>query len=66
MQDPNDLEESAVRCPYCGEVVTLASAWDQTGRMIEDCPVCCHPIEIEIRRDEWGDPHVTAERADGF
>jgi hypothetical protein len=58
-------EEVEIRCPYCGEIVTLAMDWDTTGRIVEDCPVCCCPIELEVGRDEWWDPVVTAERSSG-
>ncbi len=51
-------------CPYCGEPITLqidGSAGDQ--HYIEDCSVCCRPIEVgvslqgaqwhlEVRRDD--------------
>jgi len=26
--------------------------------------VCCNPIELHVRRDEWGDPEVRVERTD--
>jgi hypothetical protein len=41
-----------IRCPYCGESVELlvdASTGDQ--RCIEDCPVCCRPIELQVAID---------------
>lgn len=41
------LEETTLTCPYCGEPITLlidCSAGDQ--RYIEDCFVCCQPIEV--------------------
>lgn len=53
-----------VRCPYCGEVLELYLEADLHGRLVQDCEVCCNPIALDIRRDEWGDPVVTAERAD--
>lgn len=43
------LDEINVRCPYCGErfsAVVDASAGAQS--YVEDCPVCCRPIEIAI------------------
>ncbi|VXC79230.1 Cysteine-rich CPXCG [Pseudomonas sp. 8Z] len=46
------LETEAYACPYCGEPVeTLLdlSAGDQA--YIEDCPVCCRPIEFELHTD---------------
>jgi transcription elongation factor Elf1 len=37
-------------CPYCGEPITMLldlSASDQ--RYVEDCEVCCSPIELRFR-----------------
>lgn len=43
--------EVEVACPYCGEPITLAV--DETGgraqTYVEDCPVCCQPIEVRAR-----------------
>lgn len=39
-----------VSCPYCGEANTLVldhSAGEQS--YIEDCRVCCRPIEVSVR-----------------
>ncbi len=50
------MEEHTIVCPYCGEPFTTlvdASAGDQ--RYIEDCVVCCSPIEFQLT--------VTAEGA---
>lgn len=46
----NLLEEREVDCPYCGEAFTTlldTSAGDQ--QYIEDCPVCCQPIEFDLQ-----------------
>jgi hypothetical protein len=43
------LEDHLIGCPYCGETVELSldlSAGSQ--RYVEDCAVCCRPIEIEV------------------
>lgn len=51
----SDLPAIDIDCPYCGEVITLfvdESAGDQD--YIEDCQVCCRPIEIAMRIDEEG------------
>jgi hypothetical protein len=58
--------EVDVDCPYCGESISL---WiDETGgrsqSYIEDCQVCCKPVQITARRD-GDDFEVTALRADG-
>lgn len=45
----------AVRCPYCGERLMLtvdASAGAQ--RYVEDCAVCCRPIELSLEVDAEG------------
>lgn len=48
-------EDAEVTCPYCWELVTLAldgSAGDQT--YTEDCPVCCQPMLVRLRRGDDG------------
>ena len=57
------LETEAYTCPYCGEAVETVldlSAGDQA--YIEDCPVCCRPIEFELRTD--GDSWALEVRAE--
>ena len=46
------LEESRQHCPYCAEPITLyvdTSGGDQ--QYIEDCEVCCRPINISLQVD---------------
>ena len=50
------LETDRYQCPYCGETAEAVldlSAGDQ--QYIEDCPVCCRPIEFRLQTDgqEW-------------
>ncbi|MSR13382.1 MAG: CPXCG motif-containing cysteine-rich protein [Gammaproteobacteria bacterium] len=43
-------EEHYYSCPYCGEAISSVldlSAPEQ--RYIEDCEVCCQPIEIAFQ-----------------
>lgn len=45
-----------VDCPYCGEQFTAAV--DSSGGSqdyIEDCPVCCRPIEFHLDVDAGTD-----------
>lgn len=52
-------------CPYCGESVDLlvdGSVAEQ--RYIEDCPVCCCPIELSVAVDERGEAQVCARAGD--
>ena len=50
------LETESYDCPYCGEAVEAVldlSGGDQS--YIEDCPVCCRPINfhLQVHDDEW-------------
>jgi len=48
----SQLRTRSVQCPYCGEPLELvvdASAGAQ--RYVEDCVVCCRPIDIELDVD---------------
>jgi hypothetical protein len=45
----------AVRCPYCGErLETRVDLTADEPRFVEDCEVCCRPIEFEVERDPGG------------
>lgn len=40
-------------CPYCGESISmLIDPSIRTQSYIEDCEVCCNPIEIQYMLDE--------------
>jgi hypothetical protein len=46
-----------VQCPYCGESFqTLADYSAGSAVYIEDCQVCCQPIEITLGVDALGAP----------
>jgi hypothetical protein len=57
------LAESA--CPYCGEPLELAI--DESGGRrqiyIEDCAVCCQPIEVTVTIVD-GEPDITVRTQD--
>lgn len=45
----------AVRCPYCGERLdTRVDLTAEEPAYVEDCAVCCRPIEFHIEREEGG------------
>jgi len=45
----------AVRCPYCGErLQTRVDLTADEPGFVEDCEVCCRPIEFHIERDAAG------------
>lgn len=47
------LIEQVYPCPYCGEQIeTLIDVSQGSQQTIEDCSVCCRPIELNITVDE--------------
>lgn len=45
----------AVRCPWCGErLETRVDVTAGDGAYIEDCEVCCRPLELSVERAENG------------
>ncbi len=54
-----DLVTHAAPCPYCGEVIEVVvdtSVDDQA--YVEDCSVCCRPIDIRVAIDVDGETSV--------
>ena len=52
----NILEECAVSCPYCGESIDILVDLSQGEESyIEDCQVCCRPIDFYITEDLEGE-----------
>jgi hypothetical protein len=44
------LAETNITCPHCGEVFPLQIDTSQSEQiLIEDCTVCCQPINLIIR-----------------
>ncbi len=44
------LSEFDLQCPYCGELFPILIDTSQGGhQMIEDCSVCCRPIQLQVR-----------------
>ncbi len=49
------LEEISVQCPYCGEWIDVVVDGSQASHdYIEDCAVCCRPIEFQAEIDAQG------------
>jgi hypothetical protein len=49
------VEFVAVSCPYCGErLETRVDATADEPSYVEDCEVCCRPIEFQVERDARG------------
>ncbi|MFP4560313.1 MAG: CPXCG motif-containing cysteine-rich protein [Thiohalorhabdus sp.] len=60
------LPEIEVECPYCGEAFAiLVDTGSRDAAYVEDCPVCCAPIEFAVSWPaDGGPPEVRAARDD--
>ena len=61
----NDLKSVKIACPYCGEKIKVeidCSVGQQS--YIEDCHVCCRPIDFTVVVDQNGKPHVEVSQED--
>lgn len=57
------LQEQAVMCPYCGEIIeVLLDASVEYQQYIEDCFVCCRPIQFSVSVN--GDGSIDLDAAD--
>ncbi|MCX6974104.1 MAG: CPXCG motif-containing cysteine-rich protein [Verrucomicrobia bacterium] len=46
----DQMEDVEIECPYCGETFgILVDTSFASLEMIEDCSVCCHPIQLNLR-----------------
>jgi len=61
-------EESEIFCPYCGEInfieIDLTSGNSQS--FIQDCEVCCRPIDVIVNIDRDGNVNVDVKNDEGF
>jgi hypothetical protein len=47
------MVEHFFQCPYClAEISMLVDPSIPSQKYIEDCEVCCNPIEIKVEIDE--------------
>ena len=58
--------EVEVSCPSCGEplAIWLDVAGGTAQRYVEDCQVCCRPMEVTARLDADGEPDVSVRTLD--
>jgi len=56
------LHETAISCPYCGELISiLVDDSVEQQRYIEDCEVCCRPMDIAVKVSAEGDCHIEVQ-----
>lgn len=55
-----------IACPYCGETIEIDidEGGGPTQRYVQDCAVCCRPIELAVDETEDGAWSVSASRGD--
>lgn len=50
----NEIHNTEVQCPYCGEDIdVMIDDCGEDQQYIEDCQVCCRPINFYITLDEY-------------
>ena len=55
-----ELQRHRIYCPYCGESIeVLVDCSLESQSYIEDCQVCCRPIEISVHIDEEGNADLS-------
>ncbi len=61
----NRTEAVEIQCPYCGERIEISVDCSvENQSYIEDCQVCCRPIEIAVAMDEAGIASVEVSSED--
>ena len=57
-------EELEIDCPFCGESITIfVDVSVPKQNYIEDCTVCCRPIQIEVLCEDDAVVSVDAGRS---
>ncbi|MGH8370057.1 MAG: CPXCG motif-containing cysteine-rich protein [Gammaproteobacteria bacterium] len=58
-------EIAEIQCPYCGETIEIVVDCSvEYQRYIEDCRVCCRPMQLTVAIDEAGVPVIEASGED--
>ena len=61
----NEVIETRVQCPYCWErFILLIDGSVESQEYVEDCEVCCRPIDFVVDVDELDGVTVTAHSQD--
>ena len=59
------IEAVVLHCPYCGESFeTSVDTSAGSQHYVEDCAVCCRPIEVALRVDDEGALESVDARSD--
>jgi len=61
------MEEMNIQCPYCLQAITVlldTGVYEYTN-LIDDCEVCCRPIEISYSVDKGNISSLSYNSIDG-
>lgn len=62
----NPIERVDTCCPWCTEPITLqVECIEPEQEYVEDCPVCCAPMQVRVLIPVEGNPEVAVEREGG-
>lgn len=60
-----ELLGERISCPYCGETIEISVDTSLNEQQyIEDCQVCCRPIELQVSVAHDGSAMVHPRRSD--
>jgi hypothetical protein len=61
--DGTELVE--IQCPYCGETIeVVVDCSVENQHYIEDCQVCCRPMNLAVAIDSEGIPAIEVSQED--
>ncbi len=61
------MEEKFIQCPYCLENISVLLDLGVSGttNLVDDCEVCCRPIEINYKVEEFEVVHIDYRSIEG-
>ncbi|MEC8194217.1 MAG: CPXCG motif-containing cysteine-rich protein [Myxococcota bacterium] len=63
MTEWSDTGELRAQCPACFEWVELDVDPNDRGSMVQDCDVCCRPMEVTVHWSGSDGPWVSVRAA---
>ena len=58
------ISEQRCHCPFCAEPITIVVDFSAGSQLyVEDCQVCCQPMEVAVAVDPDGGRSVQVARA---
>jgi len=59
------IQFETITCPYCWEAIEITlDLTVESQQHVEDCSVCCRPIEVAVDESEDGELVASAARSD--